>query len=83
MTTPPSPIRWPAEALWEALAPSLPGFTVEVLPEIDSSNTELMRRFRGSPRSNPGPNRCCWWPSSRPPGAAAWAASGKAGAATA
>jgi BirA family biotin operon repressor/biotin-[acetyl-CoA-carboxylase] ligase len=56
MTTPsPSPIRWPAEALWEALAPSLPGFTVEVLPEIDSSNSELMRRFRGSPTAEPRP----------------------------
>lgn len=56
MTTPsPSPIRWPAEALWQALAPSLPGFTVEVLPEIDSSNTELMRRFRGSPTAEPRP----------------------------
>ena len=54
-TPPPSPIRWPAEALWEALAPSLPGFTVEVLPEIDSSNTELMRRFRGSPTAEPRP----------------------------
>lgn len=43
-----SPIRWPAEAIWQAVAPLLPGFTVEVLPEIDSSNTELMRRFRGS-----------------------------------
>jgi BirA family biotin operon repressor/biotin-[acetyl-CoA-carboxylase] ligase len=43
-----SPIRWPAEAIWQAVAPTLPGFTVEVLPEIDSSNTELMRRFRGS-----------------------------------
>ena len=42
-----TPIRWPAEAVWEALAPVLPGFTVEVLPEIDSSNSELMRRFRG------------------------------------
>jgi len=42
------PIRWPAEAIWEALAPALPGFTVEILPEIDSSNTELMRRFRGN-----------------------------------
>jgi BirA family biotin operon repressor/biotin-[acetyl-CoA-carboxylase] ligase len=41
------PIRWPAEAVWEALAPVLPGFTVEVLPEVDSSNSELMRRFRG------------------------------------
>ncbi len=43
-----SPIQWPAEALWQALAPSLPGFTVEILPEIDSTNSELMRRFRGS-----------------------------------
>ncbi len=55
MTTPPAnPIRWPAEALWEAVAPSLPGFTVEVLPEIDSTNTELMRRFRGSPSGSGG-----------------------------
>ena len=38
--------RWPAEAIWEAVAPALPGFTVEVLPEIDSTNTELMRRAR-------------------------------------
>ena len=47
MNTPsPAPIRWPAEAIWEAVAPGLPGFTVEVLPQIDSTNTELMRRFR-------------------------------------
>lgn len=39
-------IRWPAEAIWEAVAPLLPGFTVEVLPEIDSSSSELMRRAR-------------------------------------
>ena len=39
-------IRWPAEAIWEAVAPLLPGFTVEILPEIDSSNSELMRRAR-------------------------------------
>ena len=47
-TTPaaPAPIRWPAEAIWEAVAPLLPGFTVEVLPSIDSTNTELMRRAR-------------------------------------
>ena len=42
------PIQWPAEAIWEAVVPHLPGFTVEILPEIDSSNSELMRRFRGS-----------------------------------
>ena len=41
-----SPIRWPAEAIWEAVSPLLPGFTVEVLPTIDSTNTELMRRAR-------------------------------------
>ena len=39
-------IRWPAEAIWEAVAPLLGGFTVEILPEIDSTNTELMRRAR-------------------------------------
>lgn len=40
------PTRWQAEAIWEQVWPLLPGFTVEVLPEIDSSNTELMRRAR-------------------------------------
>jgi len=40
------PVRWPSEAIWEAVVPLLPGFTVEVLPEVDSSNTELMRRAR-------------------------------------
>lgn len=39
-------VQWPAEAIWEAVSPLLPGFTVEILPEIDSSNTELMRRAR-------------------------------------
>lgn len=40
------PTRWQAEELWLQIAPKLPGFTVEVLPEIDSTNTELMRRAR-------------------------------------
>jgi len=39
-------VLWPAEAIWQAVEPLLPGFTVEVLPEIDSSNSELMRRAR-------------------------------------
>ncbi len=39
-------ILWPAEAIWEAVSPLLPGFTVEVLPQVDSTNTELMRRAR-------------------------------------
>ena len=37
---------WSAESIWEKVSPVLPGFTVEVLPEIDSTNTELMRRAR-------------------------------------
>ena len=41
-----APLRWPAEAIWETVSPLLPGFTVEVLPTIDSTNTELMRRAR-------------------------------------
>ncbi len=40
------PLRWPAEAIWEAVSPLLSGFSVEILPEIDSTNTELMRRAR-------------------------------------
>lgn len=53
MTSPSAaPIRWPAEAIWEAVAPALPGFTVEVLPEVDSTSSELMRRARaGRPES--------------------------------
>ncbi|MEO7549170.1 MAG: biotin--[acetyl-CoA-carboxylase] ligase, partial [Ramlibacter sp.] len=39
-------MSWPAEAIRAAVAPSLPGFTVEVLPQVDSTNTELMRRAR-------------------------------------
>ena len=37
---------WPAEDLWLALVAQQPGLTVEVLPQIDSTNTELMRRAR-------------------------------------
>ena len=40
------PIPWPSEAIWEAVYPTLPNFSVEVLAELDSSNTELMRRAR-------------------------------------
>jgi len=39
-------VLWQAEAIWEAVSPSLPTFSVEILPEIDSTNTELMRRAR-------------------------------------
>ena len=37
---------WPAEDLWLAMVALQPGLTVEVLPEVDSTNTELMRRAR-------------------------------------
>lgn len=39
-------MHWPAEDLWLAMSPHLPGFSVEVLPTIDSTNSELMRRAR-------------------------------------
>lgn len=39
-------IHWPAEAIWEAVSPLLPTFSIEVLPQIDSTNSELMRRAR-------------------------------------
>lgn len=41
-----TPAQWPAEAIWQAIEPLLPGFTVEVLPSIDSTSSELMRRAR-------------------------------------
>ncbi len=40
------PLHWPLEALWQAISPLLPGFTIELLPELDSTNSELMRRAR-------------------------------------
>ena len=38
--------HWPTEAIREAIVEHLPGFTVEVLLQIDSTNSELMRRAR-------------------------------------
>ncbi|MCB2016153.1 MAG: biotin--[acetyl-CoA-carboxylase] ligase [Hydrogenophaga sp.] len=35
------------ESIWQAVAPVLPTFTVEVVPSIDSTSSELMRRARG------------------------------------
>lgn len=34
------------ETIWQRVVHTLPGFTVEVLPSIDSTNSELMRRAR-------------------------------------
>jgi BirA family transcriptional regulator, biotin operon repressor / biotin---[acetyl-CoA-carboxylase] ligase len=41
-----SPLSPHAEDLWQAVEPLLPGFTVELLPSVDSTNSELMRRAR-------------------------------------
>ncbi|QNP47518.1 biotin--[acetyl-CoA-carboxylase] ligase [Diaphorobacter aerolatus] len=40
------PVRWPAEAVWQAVVADVPDFSVEIVPSIDSTNTELMRRAR-------------------------------------
>ncbi|PUE06749.1 biotin--[acetyl-CoA-carboxylase] ligase [Limnohabitans sp. T6-5] len=45
-----APTPWPAESIWEQVFPLLPDFSVEILPEIDSSNSELMRRARAGQR---------------------------------
>jgi BirA family transcriptional regulator, biotin operon repressor / biotin---[acetyl-CoA-carboxylase] ligase len=45
-------MQWPAEAIWETVAPLLSGFTVEIVPELDSTNSELMRRARAG-RTDP------------------------------
>ncbi len=37
---------WPSETIWQEVVPFVPGFTVEVLPAIDSTNSELMRRAK-------------------------------------
>ena len=40
------PIRWPAEDIWQAVSPSIPDFSVEIVPTIDSTSTALMQRAR-------------------------------------
>lgn len=37
---------WPLEAIRQAVSPWLPGFKAEALPEVDSTNSELLRRSR-------------------------------------
>ncbi len=50
MDTPDHTFPASAESIWQAVMamglPSLAGFSVEVVPQIDSTNTELMRRAR-------------------------------------
>ena len=40
------PNQWPAEVIWESVVADHPDFSVEVLAQIDSTNSELMRRAR-------------------------------------
>lgn len=42
----PSAIEWPAQQIRQAVHADLPGLSVEVVPQIDSTNSELMRRAR-------------------------------------
>lgn len=45
-------LLWPAEQIWQDVMaldmPSLAAFSVEILPETDSTNSELMRRGRAA-----------------------------------
>ena len=45
-------LSWPLESIRDSVAPLLPGFSVELLPVVDSTNSELMRRAR-SGRTEP------------------------------
>jgi BirA family transcriptional regulator, biotin operon repressor / biotin---[acetyl-CoA-carboxylase] ligase len=43
-----SPMHWGAEALWQRLLPLVPGLTVEVRAQCDSTNTQLLDSARRS-----------------------------------
>lgn len=49
---PASPARphWGAEALWQAMVPLLPGLSIEVVQQLDSTNSELTDRLRNAGR---------------------------------
>lgn len=42
--------HWGAEALWQALVPLLPGLSIEVVQQLDSTNSELTDRLRNASR---------------------------------
>ncbi len=44
--TPAAPTRWASESLWESLVPLLPGLTVEVRSQCDSTNSQLLESAR-------------------------------------
>jgi BirA family biotin operon repressor/biotin-[acetyl-CoA-carboxylase] ligase len=45
------PPAWDAETVWKQLEPLLPGLSVEVVAHADSTNTQLLQRFRGAARA--------------------------------
>ena len=47
-------IHWDAEALWQQLAPLLPGLSVEVVARTLSTNTALLERARAAPGRRDG-----------------------------
>ena len=47
-------LNWGAEALWQRLAPLLPGLSVEVVARVDSTNTRLLDRARASSGARDG-----------------------------
>ena len=51
---PEQPTHWGAEALWERLAPLLPGLSVEVVARTASTNTALLERARAAPERRDG-----------------------------
>jgi BirA family transcriptional regulator, biotin operon repressor / biotin---[acetyl-CoA-carboxylase] ligase len=46
MTAAAGSLHWQADALWQQLLPQLPGLSVEVLAQVDSTNTLLLERAR-------------------------------------
>lgn len=40
-------LHWSAQALWQQLEPLLPGLSVEVMAQVESTNTHLLQRYRG------------------------------------
>jgi BirA family transcriptional regulator, biotin operon repressor / biotin---[acetyl-CoA-carboxylase] ligase len=52
-------MQWSVQKLWEQLSPVLPGLSIEVLEQVESTNTELLARLRsvGAAASNGGPGR--------------------------
>ncbi len=66
-------MNWPAEDLWLAMVAKQPGLTIEVLPAIDSTNTDSC-----VVRAQAKPNRCYWWRKPKPQAVVAWVARGMA-----